>query len=270
MVLERVGRLSADVNAVLRAAAVLAQPAGGSVLGVVAGLTASAMQLGLSQALASGLLSADNPHEKGLISFRHVLAARSVYDAIALPVRQEMHRRAGRALEGVAPLPVAALARHFREAGETGKWLFYTEQAADLALASGDYSTAAILLHEMFTCASLPVRSMVRLTKKIPLLAFMRPGQFQDLAQCLRTVLDSGALEPSEEGQVQFQLGRVLFQMHRWNAGRVELERALPHLSTTRSRPLAQWSCSAIHLGQHAPDQSTWSGCSAPPCFPCK
>jgi len=134
-VLERVQRLDPDAQAVLRAAAVLADPATEVLLAAVAELDSVRVRACPGHAIGCGLLAHDARY---LVSFRHVLARQAVYGAIRAPDRRVLHRRAGRALEG-APSLVARLARHFREAGDTGRWCGYAEQAADLALASGDH-----------------------------------------------------------------------------------------------------------------------------------
>lgn len=74
-----------------------------------------------------------------------MLACRAVYEAIPGPQRRAMHLRAAYVLENATPSPVAQLARHFREAGDTTSWCRYAEQSADLALASGDDATAVVL-----------------------------------------------------------------------------------------------------------------------------
>jgi DNA-binding CsgD family transcriptional regulator/tetratricopeptide (TPR) repeat protein len=226
-VLERAGRLSPDAQALLRAAAVLAEPATEQVLAAVAGMDAERARAGLSEALGSGLLAED---ARGLVSFRHALAARAVYEAIPGPDRRAAHRRAGQALAGQLPPPVAALARHFREGGDTTLWLRYGEQAADLAVAAGDEATAAVLLHDLITRADLPPPSVARLAGKIVLLALPADGQLVDLIGALRTALSSASLSVADEAELRFQLGRLLLTMNEVDASRAELERAVAGL----------------------------------------
>ena len=228
-VLERVGRLDPDVQAVLQAAAVLAEPASEATLLAMTGLSIEAAEAGLGAALDCGLLVED---ARRLLSFRHTLAARAVYEAISAPQRRSLHRRAGRMLEQASPPPAAQLARHFREAGDTANWCRYAEQAADLALASADEAAAIALLHDLLTNAELPARSLARLTNKIPLSTFTGPTRFADLVRTLRSVLDTSALPPAEEASVRFQLGRVLSVMEEYEAGRAEMELAIPHLAS--------------------------------------
>ena len=130
-VLERAGRLGADAQRVLRAAAVLADPAEEPVLAAVARLTAGRARAGLCEALDSGLLAEDGIQGPKLVSFRHALSCQTVYGTIPGPDRRAMHTRAGQMLEKVFPLPLASLARHFREAGEMARWCRYSPTRPD-------------------------------------------------------------------------------------------------------------------------------------------
>lgn len=227
-VLERVERLTGDIQAILGAAAVLIYPADQATLITVSGLPPAQGRTGLAGALQSGLLAED---ERGQLSFQHVLASRAVYEAIPAPERQLVHLRAGRALEKRAQRPVARLAGHFREAGEIRKWRRYAEQAADLAIEAGDVVTAIGLLRDLLARAQLDVRSVIRLAEKIPDPAFTGDPRFQDVVQALRSALDAEVPDPAEEAEVRFQLGRVLFLMEEFEAARSELERAVPNLA---------------------------------------
>lgn len=226
-VLDRAARLGPDARAVLRAVAVLAGPADETTVRSVADISPERTRAGLSQALDCGLLAEDT---RGLISFRHALAAQAVYETIPGPGRRVMHLRAGRALEGVSPLPVALLARHFREARDTARWCRYAEQAADLALATGDEATAGLLLYDVVTRAGLPGPEMARLVNKMLLLAFAGDGQLKELAHALRAAVGGGHLTRGEGAELRFQLGRVLGAMGEEEAAHAELERAIPGL----------------------------------------
>ena len=89
------------------------------------------------------------PNGQGPVTFGHALAGRAVYEAIPSRQRRKMHLLAAWALEDLSPLSAARLAWHFREAGDTASWARYAQQAADLALASGDENTAAALLYDL-------------------------------------------------------------------------------------------------------------------------
>ena len=227
-VLERAARLGQDARAVLQAAAVLTDPAGEPTLTAVAGFSSGRARAGLAEVLACGLLAEDKRY---LVSFRHLLAARAIYDEIPSPRRRDIHLRAAQALEKQTPLPLAQLARHFREAGDTAKWAQYAEQAADLALTSGDQATAAALLHDLLTNVASPACSVLRLTRKTPLWAFTGYIPLNDLARKLRAVLGGASLTSSERAEICFQLGRILLQAGEYDAGAAELERAIPGLA---------------------------------------
>ncbi|HLX47525.1 MAG TPA: AAA family ATPase [Streptosporangiaceae bacterium] len=226
-VLERAGRLTADAQAVLRAAAVLAAPADEATLAAVAGLPDGRSRAALTQALACGLLAEDG---RLLVSFRHALAAQAVYEATAAPDRRAMHRRCGEALESTLPLPLARLARHFREAGQTARWCRYGEQAADTALASGDGVTASDLLYDLVTEAGPPTADVARLIRKIPFTSLAEPARYRNLAGVLEAILGRGGLGAPVEAELRSQLSRVLVAMSDWVAGRAEIQRAVAHL----------------------------------------
>lgn len=227
MVLERLERLGPEGRAMLRAAAVLGRPADEATVLAVAGLAVGRARAGLIEALDGGLLDDDG---WGQLAFRHVLARQAVYDAIPLPRRRTLHRRAGRTLQALAPPPVGELADHFRVAGERSEWCRYAERAADLALASGDETTAGALLHDLVVNAGLPPASMVRLIRKFPFASFAGPARFRELVPPLRAALASVVGDPGQEADIRVQLGNVLLFMGEDDAGRAELKRAIPHL----------------------------------------
>jgi predicted ATPase len=229
-VLDRFGRLGGDAQAVLRAAAVFADPAPEALLTAVAGLPAGRVRAGLDESLDGGLLSAD---ARGLVSFRHILACRAVYEAIPAMQRRTLHLRAGEALEGTSPTPSAQLARHFRDAGDITRWCAHAEINADAALATGDEATAAAVLHDLITSGALPARSVARITRKIRFVSFFGVSRYEELAAVLRALLDAGAesLAPEEEAAVRAQLGRVLTVAEQHEEACAELERSVPHLS---------------------------------------
>jgi len=227
-VLERVQRLAPAARGIVQAAAVLTDPASEQSLIGMAGLAAGQAEPGLTAALGSGLLNED---ERGLVSFRHILACRAVYEAIPPSERRRLHHRAARALRGVVPPPVAQLARHFREAGETREWRRYSEQAADLALAVGDEAAAAGLLHDLITRADLPPDVVLRLTVKVPLYGLAKHSCLTELADRLRSAIDSGCLTGVKCGEAHSLLGRILLNAKEYPPGVAELERAIPDLA---------------------------------------
>ena len=123
----------------------------------------------MQEALGSGLLTASVPKGQPLISYRHVLAALAIHEAIPVLQRRKIDLRAGHALEQMSPPSPDALVRHFREADDTARWCQYTEQAANLSLVSGDHGGAAALLLGLVTQALLPAGDIVRIARKFHL-----------------------------------------------------------------------------------------------------
>jgi DNA-binding CsgD family transcriptional regulator/tetratricopeptide (TPR) repeat protein len=225
---EHAGRLSEDAREVLRAAAVLAHPAGEAMICAVAGLAAERARAGLCETIEAGLLGED---PRGLVSFRHVLACRAVYEAIPAPLRRVLHLRAGTALEDVPAPPVARLARHFREAGDTARWCRYSEQAAGLAVGSGDEATAVALLHDLISGAGPQGHHAIQLLDGITLASLPDTAAgCRDLVAALRSVLAAGNCPPGVEAQARFQLARLLRFMDEQKGSRTQLKLAIPRL----------------------------------------
>ena len=167
----------------------------------------------------------------GMVSFRHVLAGRAVYEAIPAPERRRAAPAggagAGRAVAAAGGPAGPALPRGRRHR----QWCRYGEQAADLALAAGDEATAATLLHDLVIDAGLSAGAVIRLTRKIPFIALTGYAPSSDLVRSLRSVLDGGALTPAERAEAGCQLGRILLHAGECEAAAAELERAIPGLA---------------------------------------
>ena len=227
-VTERAARLGPAAQQVLLAAAVLVDAEDETVLIEVGGLSPDAAGPALHEAVRSGLIAEDGA---GRIAFRHVLAAKAVHDRAAGPDRRAAHRRAAAVLEGARPAPVARLAHHYRQARDIAQWSRYAEQAADLALASGDHPTAVGLLHELLTEGGLPGADVARIARKMPVLAFTGYLRRADVISTLRSVLDDERLDPGDRALIRSQLGRMLMHVGEYGAGTEELKRAIPDLA---------------------------------------
>lgn len=226
-VLERAGRLTPDTRVVLEAAAVLSEPATAAALYAVTGLPRKRAQAGLTEALGCGLLAETS---RGLVAFRHVLAAQAVRDAIPAPRLPVLHLRAAEALERLAPVPVNRLARHYREAGDAERWRRYGERVADEALASGDEATAFAVLRDLLTAAAPPPGEVAELARKIPVGTITGYARYEEMVLTLRNVIAAGIADPGDEAEVRMQLGRMLMAMDQFEDGVRQLEQAIPRL----------------------------------------
>lgn len=230
-VLERVQPLGAQSKRVLHAAAVLAEPAEPDLLATVSEMTPAQVQEAVLPVIRLGLLREDGNCR---VSYRHVLAAKAVYEAQSGADRRRLHQLAGHALEKSEPMPVARLVRHFRKAGDIGNWALYGELAADVAIGAGDDTTGVLLLKELVGCNDLPAKTRFRLAKKLATTEVFRRSVdsrlVRQVVDTLRTVLESGRLTAREAAEIRSPLGRLLMQMGEFEAGRLELELAIPEL----------------------------------------
>ncbi|MGI5518357.1 ATP-binding protein [Streptomyces sp. CA-106131] len=287
-VTERVGRLGAGAQRVLLAAAVLSDAADERTLGAVSGLagaksdkdadwedrtgrsagsvTTSAMgsavgsvvESAVADAMNSGLLVEDGSGS-GRLAFRHALAAKAVYDRAPVCERRAAHRRAAALLETVRPRPAGRLAHHFRQAGEIARWCQYAEQAADVALASGDHLTAVTFLHDLISEPQLPAQAVAPLVRKMPFYAFAGYSRRADVPATLRAVLETDRLGVRDRAEVRCQLAHALIQLGEFAAAAAELELATPGLGdgtyagawamTSLGNPVLAWGWPAsAHL----------------------
>jgi DNA-binding CsgD family transcriptional regulator/tetratricopeptide (TPR) repeat protein len=227
-VLERTARFGPATLTVLRAVAVLVDPADEDLLVTVSGLAPETVRDAVAEALDAGLLEED---ERGAVSYRHFLAYRAVYEATAVRDRRAMHLRAAEHLERSTPLPVGRLARHFGEAGESEKWFGYAERAADAAQLAGDEATGVALLDSLITHATTAAPNEVgRLTYKITFASVTDERRYDRVLAALRSTLDHDGLEPVPRAEVRAQLGRLLLHRSHYAEGYALLERAVPDL----------------------------------------
>ncbi|WBB67613.1 LuxR family transcriptional regulator [Micromonospora sp. WMMD812] len=145
-----------------------------------------------------------------------------------------MHLLAGRALEDIHPPPVARLARHFREAGETQSWARYAEQGAELAMASGDHTKAVDLLVDLLSWAVLPPADRARVARIAGVAALGRREPVDEVyhrvIRTLRSVLETPGLSARQQAEIRNPLGRLLITGGEAQAALSELEQAVANL----------------------------------------
>lgn len=242
-VLERIGGLSGDAQAMVCACAVVGAPATEDLLMKVAGLPRTRAIDGLTQGLSVGMLIEQDRARYGL---RHALAAQAVYGDIPTPRRGRLHLRAARALEAEPePHPLAQIAHHFKETGCLRQWTRYAEAAADAASSTGDDRTAAEALEEALRAPSLPRTTRVRLALKLGDAALF--GRMpREAIRVLRCTLDDGCPSPGLRGQLRLYLARLLLlagdgSCHQEFAQAAEELRRRPGLAARAQANLAMW-----------------------------
>jgi DNA-binding CsgD family transcriptional regulator len=225
-VLEQVARLPTPATAVLRAAAVAGEPLSEQGLLRVSGLSQPEFTDGLADCVDQGLLR----RTREGVSLRHVLAGRAVYEATPERERRVLHERAGLLMEEEPAPPLARLAAHFQLAGDTARWERYADRAVDVALETGDDTTASTLLLGLVAGEKESAERLCALVDKVPFGSIPASLQLHDLADALRQKLNRGEHPPAVEAELRFQLSRVLNEVDEFDESLVEIERALPDL----------------------------------------
>ncbi|PRW63691.1 ATP-binding protein [Actinopolyspora mortivallis] len=222
--LERMALLPGDALRLVKAAAVLDEPADARTLGRMAEVTTAEREL--VHALRANVLY-ETPD--GTYTFRHHLAHRTVYSGLTGPERTELHERALRQLADREPQPLARLALHSRASGRVRDWLRYGEAAADRASSEGDTGTAVELLTEMLSATTPSPRTLERLAVKYGHLAPEEPHR-PGTTVVLEKLLASPVLSRSARGRVRLGHGKILLRTGSLHAARCELELAVREL----------------------------------------
>ncbi len=234
---ERLARLDAPARSLVQAAAVLTLPADERLLSRVTELSELACGDALAESLASALLFEVGD---GRYGFRHALAQQAVEEGVPAPVRRRLHLRAARALEARRERPLARLARHYRAAGETAKWVRYAEAAADRAISLNDHAAAYALLREAVSIRDIAPVTRGWLAIKLARHA-ARCRAYEDSIAILRPLLDDEAIPGRLRARLRFLLGRLLYDTGDPQAAHEHVMRALAELDEPTSARAMAW-----------------------------
>ncbi|QPP06582.1 helix-turn-helix transcriptional regulator [Streptomyces bathyalis] len=237
LVLERLDSLPEACRPVVRAAAVLGEPAGAGDLATVAGLWGDAGHEALVAALETSVL---RETEQGRYGFAVPMEASAVYEELHGPVRERLHERAAAMLVGRTPVPWTEVAHHWRGGGRTQDWLRAAEQVA-AAGSEGDHDGAVTedearfaLLEQVLGARDLPPDRRGRLALTLARGAMLGPRS-EGTARALRRIVEDPALPAAARGEIRLELGLLLHsQKRRFGEGRAELRLAAEEL---RGRP---------------------------------
>lgn len=237
---ERFGTLSGDARLITQAAAVLGGPAEAELLDGIAAIGPERSRAGIVEALSGNVLIEVDECRYG---FRHTLGMRATYETLPGPQRQYLHARAADALREHDPLRLRELAEHSRKAGRQSDWLSYGEAAADSAAASGDVSTATMLLRRLLADPALRSSDVDRLAGKFGRVSATGVDQF-DVTAALERLMSDGRMSGAIRAEIRLSLGLLLNrQPDGIEASRVELELAAGEL---RTRPVLAARCMAV------------------------
>ncbi|MFE9456613.1 LuxR C-terminal-related transcriptional regulator [Streptomyces californicus] len=236
ILVERLGRLPPAARRVVAAAAVLRDPAPVELLSAVAGSDGPETRHALTAALRHGVLRAAD----GRYAFPYDLARRAAHEAVPEPERPVLHLRAARALaRHPGPVPLAAMAEHYRHAGRRTEAARCLEAAADRAAGGSDAGTAAAHYLDALRDGPSPA-ARGRIALKLARVALnARPGPQAPAA--LRQVLDRHSLDPGPAGEIRLLLGLLLRnQSGSGTAALEEIARAVPDLLTVSTGQAAR------------------------------
>lgn len=151
----------------------------------------------LGAALQSQIIEVEVPEPELAYLFRHVLARDAAYHLLLFHQREQLHRAVAEWREKVEtqvpPQACAALAYHWRHAGEPARAVDYLERAGQHALASGAYQEAIASYRE-----ALELNATARLENAAPRVAswerrlgeaYLGLGRLADSREHLQTAL---------------------------------------------------------------------------------
>ncbi|MFI9105402.1 AAA family ATPase [Streptomyces fildesensis] len=223
----RLEGLNPPARSVVEAAAVLAAPSTGRVLGAVAGLDERAAAEGLSEAVTTSLLIEQG---SGRYDFRHSLAQLAFHDAINAADRGVLHHRAIDALRRHEVNADVQIAHHTRMLGDREGWIRLAARAAERAVAIGDTGVAAGLLRDLLDAPELDQEARVLAATRLSDIAQLGSDAAVTIATLRRIVVDPG-LPLAARGEIRTNLALLMFnQAGRPEAGRQELDTALGEL----------------------------------------
>ncbi|MFB6654164.1 LuxR C-terminal-related transcriptional regulator [Streptomyces microflavus] len=240
LTLARLAALPGRQQAVVRAAAVLNEPATRrELLEVAAAGTRPRDSVpgsqdgweGLLQALTSAVL---REYEHGRYGLFVPLAARVVRDVTPGPLRQEMHAAAADLLARRSPKPYSLLAHHRRQAGRHRGWIRAVERAARRAVKTGRYEEAVSLLEQVLASPDAPLKARAGLAPLLADSAVLGLRAERTVGVLSRIVAD-GDLPLALRGEIRLDLGLLMInQLGQAQDGYRETARAAAELLAER------------------------------------
>ncbi|MGY0234200.1 AAA family ATPase [Longispora urticae] len=234
-VLDRWADQTPTARAVAEAAAIFGRPASADLLRAVAGLTPARADAAISRLLTAGVLVESAPLRYG---FRHAQARRVIEELITGPRAARLHLRCLQELAAQEPPNHRRMSQHARAADRIDDWLRHGEQAADLAMAAGDASTAVEIRRSLVADPAVPPAHVDRLAAQLchDALSGLRLHEVTDEIQRL---LSDSRLSDRMRGEVRLGYGLLLLrQPGELRHGRQEIALAVDDLRGDTPRVL--------------------------------
>ena len=255
LLLQRVERLDAAAQGLLRLAAAAGRDVGYPLLRALAAVPEPDVRAALRQAVEHEVLVADQA--AGTFRFRHPLLAEAVYSTILPGEREELHARLAGELSRTAAASPAELAPHWAEAGRAAEALAASVEAArqaeavfGLAEAAGHLERALALWPDVPDAAALTGLDLAGLCSWAAELA-SQTGASPRAAELARRAIElTGDQDPAGAALLHVRLGVYQYANGSNDAGLAAFERAVelaPPPSAERAQALAAFG-TGLHM----------------------
>ena len=255
LLLQRVERLDAAAQGLLRLAAAAGRDVGYPLLRALAAVPEPDVRAALRQAVEHEVLVADQA--AGTFRFRHPLLAEAVYSTILPGEREELHARLAGELSRTAAASPAELAPHWAEAGRAAEALAASVEAArqaeavfGLAEAAGHLERALALWPDVPDAAALTGLDLAGLCSWAAELA-SQTGASPRAAELARRAIElTGDQDPAGSALLHVRLGVYQYANGSNDAGLAAFERAVelaPPSSAERAQALAAFG-TGLHM----------------------
>jgi DNA-binding CsgD family transcriptional regulator/tetratricopeptide (TPR) repeat protein len=256
LLLQRVTRLDAPTQDLLRLAAAAGRDVGHPLLSAVAALPEPDLRASLRQAVDHGLLVAEQA--TGCFRFRHALLAEAVYGTVLPGEREELHARLAEALARGGAAAPAELAPHWAAAGRRVEALTASVEAArqaeavfGLAEAHAHLERALGLWPAVPDAAQLVRLDLAELCRWAADLA-SETGAAPRAVELTRQAIELvGRGDPSRASLLYERLARYLHTSGRGDAALPALERAVELVPAQPPSPERAQALAALANGLH-------------------
>lgn len=225
--------LHPDNRALVEAAAILGHPISAQSLAKIAGLPEANAIIGIREPSRRRLLIED---QDGRVAVPNELLRRAIFETVQPSRRLLLHREAARQCEEDGLCGPSGLAAHFRDAGATDQWIYYSEVQARAAAERGDRSEEFDILQELLRSGALPVESSGPLALRLGELGLASERQPQTV-EILEWILHLQGEDMAEEDRAEIRLMRAYALLHlgKVEPARDELQQCLNHLGSKQT-----------------------------------
>ena len=251
LLLQRVDRLDDQTQGLLQVASAVGRDVGYALLCAVAGLREAEVRQSLHQAVAHGVLVADQPTQS--VRFRHPLLAEAVYTTILPGEREELHARIADELARSGATGAAELGPHWAAAGRSTEAVAASVEAArqaaavfGLAEALSHLERALALWHAVPDAAELVGLDLAELCSWASELASQTGAAPRAHELGRRAIELVGDADPHRSALLHVQLGEYLYETGSNEAGLAAVERAVELVPAEPPSPERAYSLGSL------------------------